>query len=98
MYGRYGIFARDLDTQLYEAERAFEDQTDADMPLALHTDLDDAGDWLQEPAGRHPPRQRYAPVAAEFFGAGSDMTVWFGPLFAAILHCKRTGPVRSEDS
>ena len=92
-----------LDTLLYEAERTVEeqddpDQIDGDMLLTLRTDLDDAGDWLQEPMGRQPPRLLCAPVAAEFFGKGSDMAVWFDLLFAAIPHCKRAEPVRTEDS
>ena len=68
------------------------------MLLALRTDLDEAGDWLQEPVGRQPPRLLCAPVAVEFFGKGSDMAVWFDLLFAAIPHCKRTGPPRAGDS
>jgi hypothetical protein len=82
-----------LDARLFEAERAVEeqddpDQIDADMLLALRTDLDEAGDWLQEPAGRAPPRLLCAPVAAELFGKGSDVAVRFDLLFAAIPHCR----------
>jgi hypothetical protein len=92
-----------LDTRLFEAERAVEeqedpDQIDGDMLLTLRTDLDEAGAWLQEPAGRAPPRLLCAPVAAEFFGKGSDMAVWFDLLFAAIPHCTPPEPVRKADS
>ena len=82
-----------LDHRLFEAEQAVEeqddpDQIDADMLLALRTDLNEAGDWLQAPAGRKPPRLLCAPVAAAYFGKGSDMAVWFDLLFAAIPHCR----------
>ncbi|MEI9982399.1 MAG: hypothetical protein WDN69_03805 [Aliidongia sp.] len=83
-----------LDRRLYEAERAVEEdddpnQIDADMLLTLRTDLDECGDWLQGDGAAPAPRLLCAPVAAEYFGKGSDMADWFALLFAAILQCKR---------
>jgi hypothetical protein len=99
-----------VDERLLQAENALDDQDDdydqldGDMLLAIRTDVDDCGNWLNrdvsgqevqldeplpEPA-TEPPHLECAPVAAEYFGKNSDMYAWVNLLFSAIPYCRKT--------
>jgi len=85
-----------VDGRLAAAESALEDQDDpdqldGDMLLAVRTDLDLCGNWLQSDGTRRRPVLDCAPVAVEYFGKTSDMAAWVTLLFAAIPHCPSEG-------
>lgn len=92
---------RIVDDLLTKAENDIDDedgdQIDSDMLLAIRTDLDDCGNWLNdEEVGGPPPLPECAPVAAEYFGKKSDMYNWVNLLFAAIPFCVKPGPADGE--
>jgi hypothetical protein len=102
-----------VDERLQQAEDALDDQDDdydqlnGDMLLAIRTDVDDCGNWLNgdvsgqmvqlgEPLPEppeEPPRPECAPVAAEYFGKDSDMYAWVNLLFSAIPHCRKNDAI-----